>query len=131
MVDWKECINKRIAKNISKDKNMIRSIHEMAEMKISSADTLPEEHFISKITLLYDALREYLECNALEKGYKIYNHECYTAFIKEIIGNSCDGDIFDSLRKTRNSINYYGKKVDKEEAKQVISDLKLLIKKYK
>ena len=44
---------------------------------------------------------------------------------------SREADKFDELRKIRNSINYYGKNVSKEEAEQIIKDLKLLIGNFK
>src|SRR3989338_10374351 len=113
-MDWNECIKKRIAKNIKEDKNLVKSARGIAAVKIESSNALPEHLHIGKITLLYDALREYLECVALEKGFKIYNHECYTAFLKEILEMSREGDIFDELRKIRNGINYYGRKLDGE-----------------
>jgi len=130
-MDWKECLNKRIVKSVKEDKNLISSTKEIAEMKIASAEALPENLYIVKITLLYDALREYLECNALENGYKIYNHECYSAFLKEIMNLSTQADEFDKLRKIRNGINYYGKKVNKEEAEIMITNLKKLIERFK
>ncbi len=81
-MDWKECIKKRIAKEVGEDKNLIKSTKEIAESKIKSAEALPDELYYGKIILLYDALREHLECLALENGYKIYNHECYTSLKK-------------------------------------------------
>ena len=130
-MDWRECIKKRIAKSVKVDRNLIKSAREIANIKIKSAEALPKEFFIGKITLLYDALREYLECIALEKSYKIYNHECYTAFLREVLKMSQDAEIFDELRKIRNGINYYGRNVSKEEAEKIISDLNFLIKKFK
>ena len=130
-MDWQECLKSRTAKEVKLDYNKIKSAREVAKVKIESADALPEHLYIGKITLLYDALREYLECIALEKGYKVYNHECYTAFLKEILGLSREGDIFDWLRKIRNGINYYGKMPKPEEAKKILAKLKHLIDKFK
>ena len=130
-MDWKECLKSKIAKEVKMDKNLIVSIRKTASSKIESADLLPKHLFIGKITLLYDALREHLECISIENGYKIYNHECYSAFLKEVLNMSREGDIFDKLRKIRNGINYYGKEISEEEAEQVISDLKMLVKKFK
>ena len=129
-MDWGECVKKRIVKDVKEDKNLIKSARETASIKLESANALPEHLYIGKITLLYDALREYLECLALEKGYKIYNHECYTAFLKEKLNLSREADIFDELRKIRNGINYYGRKVAKEEAEEIINNLKSLINKF-
>jgi len=66
-----------------------------------------------------------------KKGYKIYNHECYCAFLKEIAGKSDIGDEFNSFRKLRNSINYYGKDISAEEANPVLKDMSKLIEKVK
>ncbi len=130
-MDWRECIKKSIAKEIKPDRNLIISARKIASLKIESANALPKQHCIGKITLLYDALREYLECIALEHGYKIYNHECYTTFIKEVLGKQKDAEIFDNLRKVRNGINYYGKDVSEADAEQMIANINLLIEKFR
>ena len=127
-MDWKECIKTKTAKDVRADSGLIESTKEIAEIKIKSANALPKELYIGKITLLYDALREYLESTALIKGYKIYNHECYSAFLKEILNMPTEADIFDKLRKIRNSINYYGRKVNEDEAEEIMRDLTGLIK---
>lgn len=130
-MDWKECLKQRTVKETKEDKNLIKSLLETSEIKLKSADSLSEEFFISKISLLYDSLREILEALAIKKGFKIYNHECYVAFLKEILNLSREADIFDNLRKTRNAINYYGKKLEKEEADAVIEQLKNMISKFR
>ena len=129
-MDFNECVRKKLVKDVKKDENQIFSIRDIAKIKIKSANVLPKEHFISKITLLYDALRENLECVALEKGYKIYNHECYTSFIREILNKSNEAERFDKMTKIRNGINYYGQKVDKDEAEYIIDEIKKLIKEF-
>ena len=83
----------------------------------------------SKISLIYDSIRELLEAIATKKGYKIYNHECYCAFLKEIVKDSEAGSIFDEFRKIRNGINYYGKDITKDEAKELVKNMLLLRKK--
>ena len=130
-MDWRECIKERIIKEIKEDQNLIKSTIKIAEAKIESANILPEAYHISKICLFYDALRGFLEAISLKKGYKVYNHECYTSFIKEILNLSREADIFDRLRKIRNGINYYGQSVTDEEAKETIKNLLYLIKRFK
>lgn len=130
-MDWHGCLKEKIAKSANIDKNMIISARKIASLKIEAADVLPEHLFIGKLTLLYDALRECLECIALENGYKIYNHECYTAFLKEILKMPIEAKLFDECRKARNGINYYGRELNKEEADKIINGLKILIKKFK
>lgn len=126
-MDWNECLKNNIVKSVNLDANKINSIRMIAKEKIRSADFLPEDHIISKTTLLYDALRELLEAKSLERGYKVYNHECYTSFLKEILGKSSEADLFDEMRKIRNGINYYGKTISKEEFVYINNILRKLI----
>ncbi len=129
-MDWRECMKKRFIKDTKLDQHKINSFKQIIEVKIKSADYLPDNLYYSKITLLYDALRILLEVIALDKGYKVYNHECYTSFLKEIFGMSREADIFDRLRKIRNGINYYGKEISEAESKDIIETSKDLIKRF-
>lgn len=130
-INWKDCLQNRIAKEVSRDDNRIKSIREISEEKLKAARFIQDEYYYAKIPLLYDVLRELLECIALEHGYKIYNHECYTAFLKEILHKSYMGDTFDKFRKLRNAINYYGKKITLEEAKEIMIKMMEFIKNLK
>lgn len=85
----------------------------------------------SKISLAYDFLRELLEALTLNKGFKIYNHECYAAFLKEILNESDLGDGFNEVRKIRNDINYYGQDISIKEAKTTVDHIKNLKKAIK
>lgn len=127
-VDWKECCSKKLVKSISPDFNMINSLKKTSENKLKSSEELQISEITasSKFTLAYDSLREILEALALKTGYKIYNHECYTAFLKEIIHESINGDEFDEIRKVRNSVNYYGKDIGIEDAQKLINKIKKL-----
>lgn len=129
-MDWKECFNKRIIKNINPDLEMVKSLIKNSENKLKSEEKLVMNSITagSKLSLAYDSLRELLEALALKKGYKIYNHECYVAFLKEILKESAKGEEFDEIRKIRNDINYYGKDTSVEEAKEIIQRIKQLRK---
>lgn len=127
-MDWKECLDKKITKNVNIDLDMINSLIKSSENKLKSEEKLVMSNVTasSKVSLIYDSLRELLEALALKKGYKIYNHECYGAFIKEILKESDKGDEFDELRKVRNDINYYGKEISVEDAKSIVKRIKNL-----
>jgi hypothetical protein len=127
-MDWEECINKKIVKSVRSDDNLVRSLIVSSRNKLESGNKLEMNDVTSssKISLAYDSLRELLEALALKRGYKIYNHECYTAFLKEIIGESNKGDEFDKIRKIRNASNYYGKIITASEANRIISNIKYL-----
>src|SRR3989344_2882388 len=124
-MDFNEGIKKRIAKEVNEDKELIVSLIKTSKNKLDSEKKLElnEVTSSSKISLLYDSLRELLEALAIKNGYKIYNHECYTYFLKEVLNESFKGDEFDELRKIRNKINYYGKDVSVEEAKDILKRL--------
>lgn len=123
-------MKKRLVKDTKLDQHKIISFRQIIEIKIKSADYLPDDLYYSKITLFYDALRILLEVIALDKGYKIYSHECYTSFLKEILSMSDEADRFDRLKKIRNGINYYGKEISEAESKDIIETSKSLIKRF-
>jgi hypothetical protein len=132
-VDWIECNSQGIVKKISVDKELASSLRGTSKKKYKTAGKLKidETTASSVISLFYDSLRELLEATAIESGYKIYNHECYCAFLQEILNNPDLGNQFDRFRKIRNSINYYGKDISPGEAKTIKSEIKSLIKKLK
>ena len=84
----------------------------------------------SILVTYYEALREVVEAISLKEGFKVYSHEAFTYFLKEKNENLMSVK-FDNLRKLRNSINYYGEKVNisevesaKEEINELINNLK-------
>ena len=125
-MDFRECLKKRIAKEVKEDPEFIDSLKKTSQNKLDSESKLELSEITagSKISLLYDSLRELLEALAIAKGYKIYNHECYACFLKEIVNESAKGDEFDELRKIRNGINYYAKDISLEEANDVLKRIK-------
>ena len=127
-MDFKECLKKRIAKEVDVDENLIISLLKTSQNKLDSEEKLELDEITSgsKISLLYDSLRELLEALAMKKGYKIYNHEGYTSFLKEILDRSLIGEEFDELRKIRNSINCYGKEISIIDAGEVLKRLERL-----
>jgi len=127
-MDWANCLKNRIAKEIGIDLELIESLKKTSRNKLLSMEKLSLDNSTaaSKISLAYDSLREILEALAVKRGYKIYNHECYTYFLKEVLNELAKGDEFDELRKTRNNINYYGKEISIKEAKEILEKIKKL-----
>ena len=128
-MDFRTCKIKNLVKQVRIDYNLIESLKKSSSNKFKSQKMLKLDDTTagSKISLAYDALRELLEAISLSKGYKIYQHECYTAFLKEIMSESRLGDTFDKFRRTRNDINYYGKNVSASDAKQLIKEMEEFI----
>lgn len=127
-MNWNTCLRQREAKSIKPDLEMAASLEKTSANKAFSSQLLElkEETVASKISLHYDSVRELLEALALRKGFKIYNHICYTGFLKEILKETELAEEFDELRVIRNDINYYGKEVSVIEAKEVLKRLENL-----
>jgi len=125
-MEWKECNEKRMTKKALKDIELISSLIEASKIKIEYAGKIEitDRNATVAVSLYYDSLREILEAIANLNNYKVYNHECFCAFLKEILNEPDKADLFDKLRKIRNSINYYGKKkISKKEAELIIKEI--------
>ena len=127
-MDWKECCSRRIAKDVKPDIGMIASLTKSSKNKSDSESKLEMSNITagSKLSLAYDSLRELLEALSLKNGFKVYNHECYAAFLKEVMKESYKADEFNEIRKVRNAVNYYGKEISPEESSEVIARIKKL-----
>ena len=127
-MNWNTCLRQKEAKVIKPDLEMATSLEKTSANKAFSSQLLElkEETVASKISLQYDSVRELLEAIALRHGFKIYNHVCYTGFLKEILKETELAEEFDELRVIRNDINYYGKEVSVIEAKEVLKKLEEL-----
>jgi hypothetical protein len=132
-MDWEECMKKRIVKKINIDEELINSLIQTSKNKSISGGLLDlnETTSCSIISLYYDSLRELLEALSVKNGYKIYNHEGYTYFLKEVLHKEKVSNAFDGIRKIRNGINYYGKQYPLSDSKIIIKDIKELINKCK
>jgi len=132
-MSWQQCLISGTARKTSVDKEMAKSLLNLQDSNIKSQDMLELNEITasSKFSLSYDAIRELLEAISILKGYKIYNHECYTYFIKEILKDDEVSYNFDEFRKKRNSVKYYGEKIDPDQAMLIINNIKKDIAKLK
>lgn len=124
-MDWKECKDKRFIKEVVKDTYLIDSLMKSSKKRLESSKRLKLDSITAsaKISLIYESIRELLEAFAIKKGFKIYNHECFCAFLNEICKDKISSEEFDRFRKIRNQVNYYGREIPIEEAKIIIKDL--------
>ena len=130
MIDWRECNYKRFVKEVNTDKSLIDSLLKSSKNKLGSNERLEldETTASTKISIVYEALREILEALAIKRGFKIYNHECFCAFLNEICNDKLSSQKFDGFRRIRNRINYYGKIISIKEALIIIKEIILLRK---
>ena len=127
-MDWLDWKNKGFVKESKVDNNLVNSLIKSSEKKSESNKRLglDETTASTKVSLAYEALREVLEALAIKKGFKIYNHDCFSAFLDEICKNKSFSAEFDKFRRLKNQINYYGKDISVEEAKIIIKEINLL-----
>lgn len=124
-MDWEECKNKEFVKQTKIDEGLISSLMKSSENKLKSANLLRLDAITapSKLSLVYDSLREILEALAIKKGLKIYNHECFCSFLKELCNEEVFSEEFNSFRKIRNQINYYAKDISIIDAEIIIKEM--------
>ncbi len=130
IMDWSECLGSSVAKKVAPDNEMVKSLILSANNKLKTAESIETNEITagSKLSLAYDSLRETLEALAIKTGYKIYNHECYTCFIREIMHKTEEAQGFDRLRRIRNKVNYYGQSLSVDEITSLIKEIKDLRK---
>ena len=78
----------------------------------------------------YDILRAILEAIAISKGYKIYTHEAFTSFLR-LNNEEAIAEKFDTFRRIRNGINYYGEDISVKETEENVAEIRFLIKTLK
>ena len=134
-MDLDDCFKKGLIKKVKIDESLIKSLIEMSDIKENAVRNanINKINISAYISLAYDSLREVLEAISISKGYKVLSHICIAEFLKGQL-EDFNYEEFDRLRYTRNSINYYGIKVEFEQGKAIINKIfemkKILVKKY-
>jgi len=129
-MDLDECFKKGLIKETRVDKELIKSLIEMSEIKENTVKTanINKINIPAYVSLAYDSLREILEALCILNGYKVLSHICMGEFLKDKI-KDFDYNEFDRIRWIRNSINYYGEKVEFEQGKEIINKIFAIKKK--
>jgi len=123
-MDLEECFRKGVIKRTKVNRELIKSLIEMSGIKETAVRTagINEINISAYVSLAYDSLREALEAVCISRGYKVLSHVC----IGELLGYILKGfphKKFDRMRYIRNSINYYGTKVELRQGKQLIAKI--------
>ena len=128
-MDIDECKRKGFVKKARIDPELARSLSEMSDIKEKAIRNvnLNAENISAFVPMAYDSLREVLEAICIMHGYKVISHVCIEKLLSTIYPDVSWQD-FDRFRYIRNGINYYGKKVDFEQGKEIIDKIFLLKK---
>jgi hypothetical protein len=131
MKDWEDCLIKNHVKEISPDIERAKSLFETANERIDLIKEVNLKNCNFVFEDYYTSILEILQAIAFNNGYNILNHICIGFYLKEILGKEELFLFFDDLRFKRNSLTYYGNRMDFETAKNSINKSKLLIKELK
>ena len=126
---WDDCLFSGNSARITPDKEKAKSLIETAEERIKySAKELNEKTANFVFEDYYSSVLELAQAIVLLRGYKVANHICMGFFIRDILKKEDLFRLFDDCRFKRNSLVYYGKRMDFETAKEAIEKSKRLMK---
>ncbi|PIZ51451.1 hypothetical protein COY27_03610 [Candidatus Woesearchaeota archaeon CG_4_10_14_0_2_um_filter_33_13] len=123
-MDLDDCLRKGLIKKTRVDLELIQSLVEMAQIKEDAVNNaeINQINISAYVSLAYDALREALEAFCVKSGYKVLSHVCIGELLKKLVDNLYFEE-FDRVRWIRNSINYYGQKVDFDQGTELIKKI--------
>ncbi|MBI3035228.1 hypothetical protein HYY71_02810 [Candidatus Woesearchaeota archaeon] len=129
---WDECLNYSSAVKITPDKEKAASLAETAHDRIKfSLKKLSEKNANYVFEGYYSSILEMAHAIVILDGYKVNNHICLGYYLRDVLGNDDLFRLFDDCRFKRNSLVYYGKRMDFETAKDAIEKAKKLINELK
>ena len=126
---WGECLDYNSSVKVTPDEEKSKSLIETAEERIEfSARELTAKNVNFVFEGYYSSILELLHAIVILGGYKVNNHICLGYYLRDVLKNEELFRIFDDCRFKRNSLVYYGKRMDFETAKDSIQKAKKLIK---
>lgn len=140
MMDWKKCIAEKTIKKIEPDKERVRNMLEIIDIRQEFWDSLSrivdDKYSSLLVEGYYEIIKELLTAYLNLNGLESYNHECLIRYFqKENPELDVEAEKMDELRRVRNKIDYRGFFVKKEffernklEYQHIIKLLKKLIK---
>lgn len=129
--NWNDCLENQSVKNISANSERAKSLIETADERISLVKDVTEKNCNFVFEDYYTSLIELLQSLTFLKCYNVLNHMCMGFYLRDVLKREDLFRIFDDLRYKRNSLTYYGSRMDFGTAKQAIEKCKRLIKELK
>ena len=124
---WEDCLNNSSARAVSQDMERAQALVETAKGRMELISQLTEKNCNYAFEDFYTSLLEILQALTFRKGYNVLNHICLGYYIRDILNREDLFQIFDDLRYKRNSLTYYGRRMDYETAKHAIDCCKKII----
>ncbi len=119
MMDWEMCIADKTIRKVEPDKERVRSMLKMIEIRQEFWDSITvivDDKFASLLVEgYYEIIKELLTAYLNLDGMESSNHECLIRYFqKQNLDLSVEADKIDELRQVRNKIDYRGFFVRKE-----------------
>ena len=126
--NWKDCLINGNAILVTPNMKRAESLIETAKERINLVNEINERNCNFIFEDYYTSLLEILQALVFKKGFNILNHICLGYYLRDILKREDLYILFDSMRYKRNSLTYYGNRMDFETAKQAIDKCKKIIK---
>lgn len=126
-MNWDDCLTNKSAKSITPDIHRAESLIETAKERISLIKEVTEKNCNFVFEDYYTSLLELLQAKTFKKGFNILNHVCLGFYLRDVLKREDLFILFDDLRFKRNSLTYYGSRMDFETAKQATEKCKKII----
>ena len=126
---WEECIEHHSALKITIDKARANSLIDTAKGRTNyfKSQVVNETSASFIFEGYYASVLELLHAIVILQGYKVDNHVCLGYYLRDVLKNPKLFRFFYDCRFKRNSLVYYGKKMDLLIAKNSIQKCKKLI----
>ena len=125
---WEDCLESNATIKISKDIARVKSLIETSEERIEVIKNIDRKNCNFVFEDYYTSIMELLQAFLAIRGYKILNHVCLGFYIRDVLCREDLYILFDDVRYKRNSLTYYGRRMDFDTARLAISKCKKLIK---
>ncbi len=131
--DWEECLESNSSLPIQPDKAKAKSLIDTALGRVSYLEKQKLEENDANYIFegYYSSALELLHALLFIEGYKVINHICLGHYLKDILKKENLFRLFDNCRFRRNSLLYYGRKMDLAGAKESIQKCQELIEELK
>ncbi|MBR9690772.1 hypothetical protein GOV08_03750 [Candidatus Woesearchaeota archaeon] len=121
---WDDCLRNNSAKKVSQDIQRAKSLIETAKDRISLIDEINEKNCNFVFEDYYTSVLEVLQALVISRGYNVLNHVCIGYYLRDVLKREDLFRVFDDIRYKRNSLTYYGSKMDFDTAKSAIDKCK-------
>ncbi|MEK6914116.1 MAG: hypothetical protein AABW83_00540 [Nanoarchaeota archaeon] len=123
---WKDCLENWDSIKITSDMEKAKSLIETAKGRIEINKDLNDKTANYIFEDYYSSILELIHAIILLDGYKVMNHVCIGFYLRDMMKRDDLFRIFDDCRYKRNSLVYYGKRMEFKTAVDAIKKAKKL-----